>query len=132
MNTIEKLKNITLELRKKRSNLASVMQFHVAEVSKIGKSNGNRDTTENEAVQYLKKTVQKLKENEYADEQEISILEGLLPQMATADEVRAHIFNLQATEDLDISNKGAIMKAVKAEFGAFVDMKMVASMKWEN
>jgi uncharacterized protein YqeY len=128
MSTIEKLRSITLELRKNRSNVAPVMQFHVAEVSKIGKSNGNRETTEDEAIQYLKKAVQKLKENQFADEQEISILEGLLPQMATEDDVRAFVFNLEATQGLDISNKGAVMKAVKAEFGSLVDMKMVGGM----
>lgn len=128
MNTIEALKTKTLELRKARSHLGPTMQFHMAEVSKIGKSNGNRDTTEDEAIQYLKKTVQKLKENEFADKEEIAVLEAMLPRMATEDEVRTHVFHLEATEGLDISNKGAVMKAVKEQFGSLVDMKMVASM----
>jgi uncharacterized protein YqeY len=127
MSTIEKLKTKTLELRKARSHLGPTMQFHMAEVSKIGKSNGNRDTTEDEAIQYLKKTVQKLKENEFTDKEEIAVLEAMLPRMATEDEVRAHIFALEA-EGLDISNKGAVMKAVKEQFGSLVDMKMVAGM----
>lgn len=128
MNIIETLKTKTLELRKQRSPLGPTMQFHMAEVSKIGKSNGNRDTTEDEAIQYLKKTVQKLKENEFADKEEIAVLEAMLPRMATADDVRAHVFMLEAEQGLDISNKGAVMKAVKEEFGSLVDMKMVASM----
>jgi len=127
MNIIEQLKSRTLELRKQRSPLGSTMQFHVAEVSKIGKAK-NRETTEDEAIQYLKKSVQKLKENEYADVDEIAVLEALLPRMATRDEVRAHVFMLEEKEGLDISNKGAVMKAVKQEFGVSVDMKMVASM----
>lgn len=128
MSIIKEIKLKTLELRKQRSDIASVMQFHVSEIVKIGKSSGNRDTTEDEAIQYIKKTVQKLKENEFADKEEIAVLEELLPRMATADEVRAHVFHLEATEGLDISNKGAVMKAVKAEFGSLVDMKMVAGM----
>jgi uncharacterized protein YqeY len=127
-NIIETLKAKTLELRKQRSHLGPTMQFHMAEVSKIGKSNGNRDTTEDEAIQYLKKAVQKLKENEFADQEEILVLEEFLPKMATADEIRAHIFMLEANEGLDISNKGAVMKAVKAHFGSLVDMKMVSSL----
>jgi uncharacterized protein YqeY len=127
MSIIETLKTKTLELRKARSRLGPTMQFHMAEVSKIGKSNGNRDTTEDEAIQYLKKTVQKLKENEFADREEIAVLEAMLPRMATEDEVRAHIFALEA-EGLDISNKGAVMKAVKEQFGSLVDMKMVGSL----
>ena len=128
MNTIEKLKTETMKLRKARSPLGSIMQFHIAEISKIGKSNGNRDTTEDEAIQYLKKAVQRLKEDPHSNLQEVDVLENLLPQMATADEVRAHIFMLEAEQGLDISNKGAVMKAVKAEFGALVDMKMVGGM----
>lgn len=126
MNTIEKLKSVTLELRKQRSNLSRVMQFHVSEVSAIGKSKNNRDTTDEEAIQYIKKTVQKLKENLNSDEQEISILEGLLPRMATIDEVRDYLFHLEANEGIDLSNKGVVMKAVKKEFGSLVDMKMVS------
>lgn len=128
MSIIEKLKTKTLELRKQRSHLGPTMQFHVAEVSKVGKSNGNRNTTEDEAIQYLKKTVQKLKENEFADQEEIAVLEALLPQMASVDEVRSFVFSLEAEQGLDISNKGAVMKAVKEHFGSLVDMKMVGSM----
>lgn len=127
MSIIETLKAKTLELRKQRSHLGPTMQFHMAEVAKIGK-NGNRDTTEDEAIQYLKKTVQKLNENEFADKEEIAVLESMLPRMATVDEVRAHVFHLEATKGLDISNKGAVMKAVKERFGSLVDMKMVGGM----
>ena len=129
MNTIiEQLKSKTMELRKARSPYASVMLFHLSEIIKIGKNDGNRDSTEAEALQYVKKTVQKLKENPYAVPVEIELLEKFLPAMASRDQVRAHIFMLEAEQGLDISNKGAVMKAVKAEFGALVDMKMVAEM----
>jgi uncharacterized protein YqeY len=121
------LKAKTLELRKQRSHLAPTMQFHVAEISKIGKAK-NREVTEDEVIQYLKKTVLKLKENEFADQEEIAVLEAMLPQMASRDQVRTHVFHLEATEGLDLSNKGAVMKAVKQEFGSLVDMKMVSEM----
>lgn len=124
MNTIEKLKAKTLELRKARNPLGPVMQFHMAEVAKIGKSNSNRDTTEQEAIQYLKKTVQKLKENEFSNSEEIVVLEDMLPQMVSYDEV--HKFILE--KDLDVTNRGAVMKAVREHFGALVDMKMVAEI----
>ncbi len=127
MNTIEKLKATTLQLRKNRDSLGPVMQFHLSELSNIGKAK-NRETTEDEAVQYLKKATLKLKENEFRNDSELQILEDLLPQMASADEVRAYIFMLEAEQGLDISNKGAVMKAVKERFGALVDMKMVSGM----
>lgn len=128
MSIIQELKDKALEMRKLRSDLSAVMQFHVSEVVDIGKSNGNRDTTEDEAIQYLKKAVQKLKENAHSDRREIVLLEELLPRMATEDEVRAHLQHLEATEGLDVLNKGAVMKAVKSKFGSLVDMKMVAGM----
>jgi uncharacterized protein YqeY len=118
---IDRLKAKTLELRKARSPLGPTMQFHVAEVSKIGKSK-NRETTEDEAIQYIKKTVQRLNEDEYADKLEIAVLEELLPQMATEAEVREFL------STIDTSNKGAVMKAVRDKYGALVDMKMVGGL----
>lgn len=128
MTVIEQLKSKTLELRKMRSPLGSVMQFHLSEVSQIGKNSGNRDTKDDEAIQYLKKAVQKLKENNHSNPDEITILESFLPAMASEDDVRSYIFMLEAEQGLDISNKGAVMKAVKEKFGVFVDMKMVSKM----
>lgn len=125
------LKALSMKLRKERDPIARLIVFHVAEVEKIGKNKDNRETTEEEAIQYVKKTVQKLKEDQYANDEtqrEIELLETLLPKMASKDEVRAHISMLEAEQGLDISNKGAVMKAVKAEFGALVDMKMVSGL----
>ena len=48
--------------------IARLIVFHVAEVEKIGKNKDNRETTEEEAIQYVKKTVQKLKEEVHAIE----------------------------------------------------------------
>lgn len=126
MTIINELKAKTLELRKSRSSLGPTMQFHIAEISKIGKAK-NRDTSEDEVIQYLKKTIQRLSEDKYSDLQELDILENLLPRMASEDEVRSFVFSKEA-EGLDISNKGAVMKAVREEFGALVDMKMVGGM----
>ena len=125
------LKALSMKLRKERDPIARLIVFHVAEVEKIGKNKDNRETTEEEAIQYVKKTVQKLKEDQFANhetQREIELLETLLPKMASEDEVRSHISMLEAEQGLDISNKGAVMKAVKAEFGALVDMKMVSGM----
>lgn len=118
---INELKKLALEQRKARSDLAPVMQFHISEVTNIGKNKG-RETTEDEAIQYMKKAVQKLEENEHSDKREIDLLKGLLPKMATEEEVRAFLATV------DTSNKGAVMKAVREKFGALVDMKMVSGL----
>jgi hypothetical protein len=121
-DTIQKLKAQAMELRKSRSPLGAVLQFHIAEVDKIGKTAGNRVTTEDEAIQYLKKSVQKLKENQFADQSEIAVLEALLPRMATREEV------VRFLETIDRPNKGVVMKAVREKFGSLVDMKMVGEI----
>jgi len=128
---ISEVKALTMKLRKDRDSIARLMVFHVAEIDKIGKNKDNRETTEEEAIQYVKKTVQKLKEDQFANDEtrrEIELLETLLPKMATEEEVRAHIFMLETEHGLDTSNKGAVMKAVRAQFGALADMKMVAGL----
>jgi uncharacterized protein YqeY len=125
------LKALSMKLRKERDPIARLIVFHLAEVEKIGKNKDNRETTEEEAIQYVKKTVQKLKEDQFANnetQREVELLETLLPKMATEDEVREHISMLETEKGLDTTNKGMVMKAVKAEFGALVDMKMVAGM----
>lgn len=119
----QELKSLSMKLRKERSPLASTMVFHLSEIDNIGKNAGNRETTEDEALQYVKKAVQKLKENPVASAEEIATLESLLPQMATEEEVRAFLATLPTD-----ANKGQIMSAVKKQFGALVDMKMVAQM----
>lgn len=119
----QELKKLTMELRKQRSPMASVMVFHLSEIENIGKNAGNRETTEDEAFQYVKKTVEKLKSSPVPDEQEIALLSTFLPKMASEEEVRAFLDTLP-----EGSNKGQIMGAVKKQFGVNVDMKKVAGM----
>jgi uncharacterized protein YqeY len=121
MTLVNNLKSKTLQLRKERSSLGPVMQFHLSEVSQIGKNSGNRETTDDEAIQYLKKAVQKLKENTYSNSEEISVLESLLPSMATDEQIKDFL----STIDMSSMNKGQIMGAVKSHFGVLVDMKKV-------
>lgn len=128
MTVLEQLKSKTLEMRKARSPLSSLMQFHLSEVSQIGKNAGNRPTTDDEAIQYLKKAVQKLKENVHSNPDEIVTLEQLLPQMASDGD----IISFLETLDIKNMNKGQIMGSVKKNFGTLVDMKRVGELLKEN
>lgn len=120
---IKELKKLTLTLRKERNPIAPTMVFHVAEIQNIGKVNGNRATTDAEAIQYVKKTVSKLKDEGTSNLEEINLLEDLLPEMTSKEAVKAFLNTLD-----DTSNKGLVMKAVKEKYGVFVDMKMVAGL----
>ena len=119
---IKELQDKTMQLRKARSPYASTMLFHLSEVKKIGKNSGNRDTTEDEAIQYIKRALSQLKEQTMPIQPEIDILEELLPQLASREEVIAFLATI------DTSDKGSTMKAVKAHFGPLVDMKMVSQL----
>lgn len=129
MTTLLKLKEKTLSLRKEKSSIASVMQFHVSEVSSIGKNNGNRETSEDEVIQYLKKTVQKLKENKFSSKEELTLLEMFLPQMVSEDEIRSKL--VFAFGGKQVHNKGEIMKWAKSHWGNLVDMKQVGLISSE-
>lgn len=118
----ETLKQTSIELRKQRSPLASTAQFHLAEIQKIGKNLANRETSEEEAIQYIKKAVQRLKDDKYSSQEEIRMLEPLLPKMMSEEEMRDFI---SRCENL---SKGDIMKLAKREFGSAVDMRRLSQL----
>ena len=121
--TLKEIKKMSTEMRKAKTSLAPTLVFHASEIQNIGKNAGNRETTEDETIQYLKKTVQKLKADPHSNKEELDILESFLPEMASEEDVRAFLDTLP-----DLTNKGAVMGAVKKKFGTLVDMKMVAGM----
>ena len=138
MATLEALKKATIELRKARSPLAPFAVFVLAEVQKIGKNAGNRDTTEVEAIQVLKKVLATSEDNysaavevnaghetiqNYIDEGEF--IRDLLPQMVDEETVRNF---LNSTFSGQTPNKGQVMKALKEKFGAYVDMKAASAI----
>ena len=138
MATLEALKKATIELRKARSPLAPFAVFVLAEVQKIGKNAGNRDTTEAEAIQVLKKVLATAEDNysaavevnagpetiqNYIDEGEF--IRDLLPQMVDEEIVRNF---LNSTFSGQTPNKGQVMKALKEKFGAYVDMKAAGAI----
>jgi len=68
--------------------------------------------------------VQKLKENKFADPQEIAILSKYLPAMATELQLRAVIEPILQSG----GNIGQVMKAVKSEFGTSADLALVRTL----
>ena len=130
MTTLEKLKASLMRVRKARGK-TSFVSFVIAECEKPGKSKGNRESTEDEVQAVLKKlisnnwiSVSNVKsETAHADLlKEINFLESFRPELVDENALRAFIMNLK--ED----NIGKIMGAVKAEFGAAVDMKLASQI----
>ena len=140
MSVIEKLKAESLRLRKERNPIASSITFALSEIEKVGKNNGNRVTTNDEAIKVVQKLVATIDENiKYAEQKadlvrlveldlEKAILESVLPQMASDEEVRNYLL---ASFVEAPANKGVIMKVLKEKFGALVDMKRAGQIATE-
>lgn len=138
MTVIEKLKAESLRLRKERNPVAASITFALSEIEKVGKNNGNRVTTDDEAIKVVQKLVATIEDNLKLDlddgrrialNHEKQILQSALPQMASEEEIRSKL--VFAFQGKQIANKGEIMKWAKAEWGALADMKRVGDIASE-
>lgn len=116
---LQNIKSKTLELRKSKDSLGPTMQLHLSEIAGIAKTSGN-DVTDDQVIQYLKSAVKKLEANTYSNQDEVELLNSYIPQMTPIEDV------MEFVKTLDTDNKGVIMKAVRAKYGALVDMKAVS------
>jgi uncharacterized protein YqeY len=138
MNVIEKLKAESMALRKTRNPVAASITFALSEIEKFGKNNGNRATTDDEAIKVIQKLIATIDENlkvttddgrKIAFNFEKTILVGVLPQMASDEEVRALLKDAIGTEVP--KNKGVAMKVIRDAYGAKVDMKRAGEIVTE-
>ena len=142
MTVTEKLKAESLRLRKERNPVASKIVFALSEIEKIGKNNGNRATTDDEAIKVVQKlvaTIDELLKLHIGDgqrkdmEDEKSILVSVLPQMASDQEIAAFLsaFMTGRSKMGPVPKKGDIMKALRDHFGALADMKRAGQIATE-
>jgi uncharacterized protein YqeY len=142
MTVTEKLKAESLRLRKERNPVASKIVFALSEIEKIGKNNGNRATTDDEAIKVVQKlvaTIDELLKLHIGDaqrkdmEDEKSILVSVLPQMASDEEIAAFLsaFMTGRSKMGPVPKKGDIMKALRDHFGALADMKRAGQIATE-
>lgn len=138
MSVIEKLKAESIALRKTRNPVAPSILFALSEIEKVGKNNGNRATTDDEAIKVIQKLIATIDENlkvttddgrKIAFNFEKQILSGVLPQMASDDEVRQLLKDVLGDETP--KNKGVAMKVIRDEYGAKVDMKRAGEIVTE-
>ncbi len=138
MSVIEKLKTESINLRKTRNPVAPSILFALSEIEKIGKNNGNRATTDDEAIKVIQKLIATIDENlklnlddgrKIALNFEKHILSSVMPQMASDDEIRALLKDVLGDETP--KNKGVAMKVIRDEYGAKVDMKRAGEIVTE-
>ena len=137
MSVIEKLKAESMTLRKARSPIAASIVFALSEIEKFGKNNGNRATTEDEAIKIVQKLIATIDENLKSIHGtgdigrktyfmlEKQILSSVLPQMASDQDITTFlsVFMTGHSKMSSVPKKGEIMKALRDHFGALVDMK---------
>ena len=137
MSVTEKLKKEAMQLRIARNPIAPSITFALSEIEKVGKNNGNRATTDDEAIKVIQKLIVTVDENLKLDLDdarktnlnfERNILVGVLPQMASDDDVRTYLRETFTKP----ANKGEVMKGLRAKFGALVDMKRAGTIAAEE
>jgi hypothetical protein len=135
MNVIEKLKQDQLQARKEKNKfLSGILTTLIGEIISVGKNNGNRETTNDEAV----KVIEKFKKNAEqtctlmsdsgADSkemesyiEEISIYNSYLPKQMNTEELTSLIKDI-IDHDSQI-NMGKIMKFLKSQYAGQYDGK---------
>lgn len=138
MSVIEKLKAESIALRKTRSPIAPSILFALSEIEKVGKNNGNRETTEDEAIKVIQKLIVTIDENlklniddgrRVALNFEKNILSGVLPQMASEEEILNLLNSIMKDKTPETTpKKSEFMQAARFAFGAKVDMKRVGQL----
>jgi uncharacterized protein len=117
--------------KKKDGNLIKFLSFLVAQIELVGKNDGNRQTTDAEAVRQLKKLVSSMKESVAIAESvdgkfQIHYMEFFIPSLATESEIKDFV---DASNFTDIKSG---MTALKARFGENIDMKMASKFVKEK
>ena len=138
MPIVQQLKTESLRLRKERNPIAASITFVLSEIERVGKNNGDRATTEDEAVKVVQKVIATLRDNLKYDitdsdaeamRMQIQILESVLPAMASDEEIMNVLRPIMTGKTAEtMPKKGEIMKVVRDAFGATVDMKRVGQL----
>lgn len=132
MTLIETIKNDQVQARKDRDTLrASLLTTLYSEASMVGKNSGNRQTTDEETVQIIKKFINNanelLKVHDSSDAKaEIEILKSYLPQQMTLEQLQGTIDHYRSTHPG--VKLGEIMSWLKATYPGLYDAKVASQI----
>lgn len=142
---LDTLRAFIIEARKKKSPTITFLSMLQSEIENVGKNNGNRETTEDEAIAVLKKirnTDMQVKEKSVGSgrsdmaermEEEIRIIDLLLPEQMDETTLR------KAIEDIieklvnngiarDKKMMGKVMGELKAQYAGKYDGKTASEI----
>jgi len=139
---LQDIKKKQLQARKdKDKELTSILSSLLAEVSIVGKNNGNRETTNKEAVTVIKKfiknaeySIESLKNSNYENTQdrieelqnEISVYESFLPKQLSKVELEK-IIGLFLGKETN-PNMGSVMKYLKENYNGLYNGKVASNL----
>ena len=135
MTIVDELKTKSLKLRKERNPIAASITFAISEIEKVGKNNGNRTTTEDEAIKTVQKLITTIEENLKLDiddgrkialNYEKNILQSVLPQMVSEEDIK-----IALTANFTNPSKKEVMQWSKTNWGVLADMKLVGKIASE-
>lgn len=133
MTIIQKIRALLIQARKER-NSAQITLYStlIGELEAIGKTAGNRETTNDEAVRHIKKWVNNIDETMKARGgvctdllQERKLCEEFLPPMLNDDALRVIIKEAILTLG---ANQGGVMKWLKDTYPNQYDGKIASSI----
>lgn len=143
MSKLEEIKSDITLLRKARSKFAlSIVTTLYGEAAMVGKSKGNRESTDAEVVKMVGefiKNIQKTLSNEkvklsegqiYDMEYEIDVLSKYMPQQLTAEELTTIITQLISIDKHYSLPKdmGKVMKYLSTEYAGRFDGKVASDL----
>ena len=134
MSLLAQLKKDSMLARKAADGIrATLLSTLIGEAEMVGKNAGNRESTDDEVQQTIRKFLKNNQEalavikdadRRTALEQESAILVAYLPPMASEAEVKAFIADTVAgLAERSPKQMGAVMGALKAKYGSGFDAK---------
>jgi hypothetical protein len=133
MTLLDTIKAAQLQARKVRNPVATaLLTTLIGEAVNVGKSNGNRDTTDSEVMAVIKKFIANATETMAAVKDlpqevtkamtEIAILQSFLPQQLSAMDLEAAIdASIVLNSAVSIKDMGKVMKSLKEKYDGQFD-----------
>lgn len=141
MTLVEQIKIDSLSARKAKDGLkATLLTTLYSEAANVGKNNGNRDTTDAEAIAVVKKFLKGVDETlnflgEKVDPRrdvalvEKAILEAFLPKQMSESELKVAIADLiDALPEKNPKQMGVLMKQLKERYDGQYDGQVAAGL----
>ena len=135
---LEKIKKQQLQARKEKSPIVGALTALISEAAIVGKNNGNRETTDEEAVKVIKKfikgineTIDLIKDPEKLKllKMELEIYNSFLPQIMNELETRAAVEKIiNALPEKSPKAMGQVMGTISKEYGTLIDRGLASQI----